>query len=187
MNKKGDKVPEWLLKSRGKWQYTGKQRPPFAEEPQPGQRSVWDFPRPPALVPVQKKIAVKIDGLTLANSSGALELQETASPPTYYLPPEDVDFNLLIPLSTGTSLCEWKGEANYWALKSNAQKAIAWSYSKPFAPYTRLQGYFAFYPQYLDCFVNGEKVIPQPGGFYAGWITRDLCGPFKGSPGTGHW
>jgi hypothetical protein len=24
--------------------------------------------------------------------------------------------------------------------------------------------------------------VPQPGGFYGGWITADLIGPFKGDP-----
>lgn len=187
MNSEGKKIPDWLFKSREKWQYTGKQRPPFAESPKPGQRSVWDFPRPPALIPAQKKIEIRTDGLPLAISSRALELMETASPPTYYLPPEDVAFDLLVPVSKGTSLCEWKGAAKYWALKSSPHQAIAWSYSNPFEPYSQLRDYLAFYPQYLECFVDGEKVIPQPGGFYAGWITEDLCGPFKGSPGTGHW
>ncbi len=187
MNYEANKMPDWILKSRKKWQYTGKERPAFAEMPKPGQRSVWDFPRPPGLISSQKEVEVRTNGVQLALSYKTLELLETASPPTYYLPPDDVVFDLLAPIPKRTSFCEWKGEASYWALKSAPKQAIAWSYAIPFEPYTHLGDYLAFYPQYVDCYLNGEKVIPQPGGFYAGWITNDLCGPFKGNPGTGHW
>ena len=37
------------------------------------------------------------------------------------------------------------------------------------------------------CYVGDDRVRPQPGGFYGGWITSELVGPFKGEPGTGHW
>jgi len=29
--------------------------------------------------------------------------------------------------------------------------------------------------------------VPQPGGFYGGWITSRVVGPFKGGPGTTGW
>ena len=186
-HKNQNQVPEWLSKAHEKCQYMGQTRPPFAEEPKPGQRSVWDFPRPPALVPFFKEVEVCTNGIQLGCTTKALELQETASPPTYYLPPEDIIFDLLVPLTKRTSLCEWKGEALNWALKTAPEKAIAWSYANPFKGYTALKDYVAFYPQYLECYVNGERVRPQPGAFYAGWITDGVRGPFKGSPGTGHW
>jgi hypothetical protein len=37
------------------------------------------------------------------------------------------------------------------------------------------------------CTVNGEQVEPQPGGFYGGWITSWVTGPFKGIPGSMGW
>ena len=181
------KVPEWLRQARSKWTYFGQERPPFAEEPEPGQRSVWDFPRPPALVEFPKKVEVKWKDALLASSTKALELQETASPPTVYLPPEDVLLEHFVKVPQRQSLCEWKGSAEYWALADEPDKPVAWVYPRPFSEYARLQGYFAFYPQYVDCFVDGERVRPQPGSFYAGWITDDLVGPFKGEPGSGHW
>lgn len=187
MKKKGKQVPDWLLQSRDKWQYKGQTRPPFAEEPKPGQRSVWDFPRPPALVPSARKVEVRSNDTPLALSTSALELQETASPPTFYLPPEDVFLDLLVPMPSRNSLCEWKGNAHYFALKTAPEMPIAWSYARPFEEYAALKDHVAFYPQYLECYVDGERVVPQPGGFYAGWITADFCGPFKGEPGTGHW
>jgi hypothetical protein len=39
----------------------------------------------------------------------------------------------------------------------------------------------------VACFVNDERVAPQPGGFYGGWVTREIVGPWKGESGTGHW
>jgi len=187
MKKKKNQVPDWLLKARDKWQYTGKKRPPFAKTTGPGQRSVWDFPRPPAVVPLSKEVEIQSNGVPLALTTKALELQETASPPTVYLPPQDVLLDLLLPLPNRSSLCEWKGKALYWALKTAPDTAVAWSYAHPFEGYASLKDHIAFYPQYVECYANGERVTPQPGAFYAGWITTDLCGPFKGAPGTGHW
>ena len=181
------KVPDWLLSARNKWSYTGQQRPDFAIAPKEGQVSVWDFPRPPALVPEQRTLEVLVNGQTLALSEKSLAVQETASPPTYYVPPEDVNQELLVRMKGKTSLCEWKGSSTYWSLKEQPNKSIAWSYAQPFPPFEPLAHYFAFYPQYLECYLARERVTPQPGGFYAGWITQELVGPFKGEPGTGHW
>jgi hypothetical protein len=65
---------------------------------------------------------------------------------------------------------------------------VGWYYEEIFPDYEQLKGYVAFYPRPMDgCYVDGEKVTPQPGDFYAGWITRDIVGPFKGEPGTMGW
>lgn len=181
------KIPDWILKSRKKWHYYGQIRPDFAIIPNEGQVSVWDYPRPPALVPESRKLKVLHNGRTLAVSHTSLAVQETASPPTLYVPPEDVTLELLVRVDGKTSVCEWKGSSVYWALKEHPYKAIAWSYPNPFSPFETLANYLAFYPQYLNCFLDDERVTPQPGGFYAGWITSELVGPFKGEPGTGHW
>jgi len=184
---KTPQVPDWLLDARNKWEYQGQKRPDFAQEPKAGQVSVWDFPRPPALVKESRKLEVRHEGQVIALSTNSLAVQETASPPTYYVPPEDVNLDALVRMEGKSSLCEWKGTSNYWALTEAPKKAIAWSYPKPFPPFEPLTDYLAFYPQHLECFLDGERVIPQPGGFYAGWITNELVGPFKGEPGTGHW
>ena len=180
-------IPDWILKARNHWQYYGQKRPPFAIVPKQGQRSVWDFPRPPILEEVHKLIEVKHEGQIVAKTTSGAAILETASPPTYYIPPEDVVQEDLLKLTNKTSMCEWKGKATYWSLKVQPTLPVAWSYAYPFPPFEQLKDYFAFYPQTLSCFVNGERVTPQPGEFYAGWITKDLCGPFKGEPGTGHW
>jgi hypothetical protein len=39
----------------------------------------------------------------------------------------------------------------------------------------------------LQCTIDGQQVLPQPSGFYGGWITPELAGPFKGEPGSESW
>ncbi len=169
------------------WRYTGQERPDFAAMPGPGQESVWDYPRPPRLAPTAEEVEVRSDGLRLAFSTRALRVLETASPPTYYLPGEDVDWDLLRPLNDA-SFCEWKGRASYFALAGDSLgAAIAWRYLQPRASFAAIDGHVSFYPGRVPCFVDGERVRPQPGQFYGGWVTDRVVGPFKGEPGTGHW
>ena len=151
--------------------------------------SVWDYPRPPRLEPTDRHIVVRHSGRVLADSRRALRLLETSHPPVYYLPPGDVDDTVLVQTS-GSSFCEWKGLAEYWDVVIGGQRLakVAWSYPDPVAAYGALRDHFAFYAHPFDeCTVDGEKVVPQPGGFYGGWITGDLVGPFKGAPGTAGW
>lgn len=169
------------------WQYRGQRRPPFAEAVQPGQESVWDYPRPPAISEDSRRVVVKAGGRLLADSLASLRVAETASPPTFYLPCADIDMELLTPVE-GRSVCEWKGAAKYWSLRDASRSVvIAWGYPQPNPSYAALLGRLCFYPGRVSCYVNGERVRPQPGEFYGGWVTDELAGPFKGEPGTGHW
>lgn len=168
------------------WKYRGQERPDFAETPGPGQESVWDFPRPPRLEASHREVVVRAGSVELARSRRALRLCETASPPTWYVPSDDVHTEHLVSLGVRSS-CEWKGRALYWALRTDPQVPIAWCYPEPRRPYQDLASCYAFYPALAECRVDGERVRPQAGGFYGGWVTDDLAGPFKGEPGTGHW
>ncbi|MEP4147709.1 MAG: DUF427 domain-containing protein [Halioglobus sp.] len=169
------------------WKYIGKERPAFADQPGPGQESVWDYPRPPALVTSDALVQVFAGDLKIAESSRCLRVLETASPPTFYLPAKDIDWERLERIA-GSSHCEWKGRATYWALASSPSAgAIGWSYESPSAHFAAIDGHISFYPALVDCRVNNEQVRPQPGGFYGGWVTKEIAGPFKGAPGTGHW
>lgn len=169
------------------WEFTGKARPDFADEPGPGQESVWDYPRPPALVACEAEVIVSYRGEQLAASSAASRVLETASPPTYYIPAGDVNWALLA-AAPGSSFCEWKGAASYWSLASDPDAdAVAWTYADPSAAFSAINGAMGFYPGRVECYVDGERVRPQPGYFYGGWITDSVVGPFKGEPGTGHW
>ena len=62
-----------------------------------------------------------------------------------------------------------------------------WRYLRVFPEYQAIGGWYAFYPGAVECFVGDERVLPQPGGFYGGWVTDDLAGPIKGEPGSGAW
>ena len=169
------------------WTHRGQNRPPMADRTTAGQESVWDYLRPPAPLPDHRQIVVRAGERTIANTSAAIRVLETASPPTFYLPPEDVDLTLLVP-APGSSVCEWKGKARYWSLASSPEhETVAWSYSEPTAAFESIRDYIGFYPGRVECFVDGERVRPQPGQFYGGWITNEVVGPFKGEPGTGHW
>lgn len=164
-------------------------RPPFADVPRPGQESVWDYPRPPRLEPVPVCIRIEFAGQVIAQTSSAWRILETSHPPTYYLPPEDVRRDCLEP-APGSSFCEWKGQARYWSVRVGARMArsVAWSYPRPTAPYAALRDHLAFYAAPMDlCLVGDERALPQPGGFYGGWITGNLAGPFKGQPGSNGW
>jgi uncharacterized protein (DUF427 family) len=170
------------------WQWVGERRPQFASPTGPGQESVWDYPRPPRIDADTREVIVKIGPTVVACTRRALRVLETASPPTFYLPLADVDVALLAPAS-GSSHCEWKGEAHYFSVRTGPEllNAVAWSYPEPYPEYAALRDHLSFYPGRIDCSVDGVRVEPQPGKFYGGWITPEVIGPFKGEPGSGAW
>lgn len=174
-------LPNWAKAGRGQWEYYGQKRPKFAIEPKPGEESVWDYPRPPRLETDSREIVVRWGETILAETTRAVRILETASPPTFYLPPDDIRSETLRKAS-GSSRCEWKGTAIYWdvVIQDHVFPNAGWSYPEPFSEYKNIAGYLSFYPSKLDCFINGEKVRPQPGGFYGGWITDEIVGPVKG-------
>ena len=176
--------PDDLRAARAQWHWRGQARPPFAASPGPGQESVWDFPRPPALRPVAQRLRVARGVITIAETHAGFCACETTHPPTYYFPRDDVDHRHLRSVA-GRTVCEWKGEASYFdVLAGPPLPRAAWCYASPFEDWAAIAGYVAFMPTHLDCFVGDERVRPQPGGFYGGWITSSYTGPFKGEPGV---
>ncbi len=157
--------------------------------PLPAPERVADYPRPPALVASAEHVRVQALGQVLADTRRSLRVLETFHPPTYYLPPEALRPELLQP-APGRSFCEWKGVARYFDVVVDAAgpgerrlRRAVWSYPEPTPAFAALAGWFALYPGLMDgCWVDGERVIAQPGGFYGGWITARLIGPFKGDP-----
>lgn len=150
---------------------------------------MWDYPRPPRLERTEHRLRVHFGGEVVADTRAGYRVLETSHPPVYYLPPEDVRLDLLEPVG-GTSFCEWKGIAGYWNVVVVKRRAIrgAWSYPRPVPKFEAIANHFAFHATMMDeCLVGEEAVVPQPGGFYGGWITGDVVGPFKGSPGSAGW
>lgn len=149
--------------------------------------SVWDYPRPPRLEDDHRRILVRRAATILAESEHSLRVLETSHPPVFYLPPETVNTDLLVrsPIRT---MCEFKGVAHYWDLAgAEPIPRVAWTYPSPLSGYEDIAGWFAFYAGKVECFVAGERAHSQSGGFYGGWITSEIVGPFKGGPGTGGW
>ena len=181
-------TPDWLQAARDHWRWRGQDRPPFAVVPGPGQVSVWDFPRPPELAPEPREVLIRWGAVEVARTRRAVKVLETAHPPSVYIPWADVDRRLLV-AAPGSSFCEWKGPARYWHLVDGGRRidSVAWSYPQPLAGAEALADCVAFYAGPLDCTVDGLPVRPQGGGFYGGWITPELVGPFKGDPGTTGW
>jgi uncharacterized protein (DUF427 family) len=172
-------------------------QPPGKVTPDPDQESVWDYPRPPRVEACTRLIEVHFGGRTLAASRRCLRVLETSHPPVYYVPLGDVRTECLEE-SDRRTWCEWKGLASYFhvvtppdpaaAVAGRRAENAAWYYPDPTVPYKDLRAHVAFYPHLMDaCWVDGERVEAQPGDFYGGWITRDVVGPFKGTPGTSHW
>ncbi|MDJ0393382.1 DUF427 domain-containing protein [Rhodococcus sp. G-MC3] len=159
------------------------------EVPGPGQESVWDYPRPPLLEQSSRLITVRLQGVLVAETRDAWRVLETSHPPTWYVPRDDVAADALTPSDTRSTHCEWKGAATYWDVHGHDSISVgaAWSYETPTASFLPITGHLAFSPSRLECEVDGERVTPQEGGFYEGWITRDVVGPFKGIPGSWGW
>ncbi len=162
-------------------------RPAEIPSPGPGEESVWDYPRPPRLERLSRSVEVRAGGVLVARTDRPLRVCETASPPVYYVPRDDVQAELL--LAQRESFCEWKGLARYWHVATAAERAlhVAWSYPEPDEGFEALRDALAFYPGRVLCTLDGEPVRPQPGGFYGGWVTHGILGPFKGELGSEEW
>jgi uncharacterized protein (DUF427 family) len=158
-------------------------------QPGPGQESVWDYPRPPRVEKSNKHVQVNFNNVTIADTHAAIRVLETSHPPVYYIPPDDIKMKYLNSVP-GSSYCEWKGRASYYTVSVGDEQAerACWYYLNPTEAFETIENYIAFYPSKMDaCLVDGERVQPQPGGFYGGWITKDIVGPFKGEQGTAGW
>jgi uncharacterized protein (DUF427 family) len=150
---------------------------------------VWEYPRPPRLDPTKRLVVVRLAGAIIARTRRSVRVLETSHPPTFYLPPEDVSLECLRPSSGSGSVCEWKGAATYYDVVVGGQRAArsAWTYLHPTADFGAITGHISFYPSVFECSVDGDVVEAQPGGFYGGWVTTDVVGPFKGGAGTWGW
>ncbi len=151
---------------------------------------VANYPRPPRLEPAGRRVRVVLGGVTILDTDAAWRVLETYHPPSYYLPQAAFLPGSLAPSPGRGSLCEWKGQATYFTVQAGgaAAKDAAWGYPHPTPAFAAILGHVALYPGRMDaCYVDDDVVVPQEGGFYGGWITPDLVGPFKGGPGTQFW
>ena len=172
-----------IREARKSWHYRGQLRPDFAVVPETHQESVWDYPRPPVIEDVIGTVEVKNSGNSVALTRSAKRVLETSGAPTYYFPPGDVASEVTV--EKGETLCEWKGIAQ--SLSVDGISGAAWRYVQMFPAFKDLYLMVAFYPSKLECYLDGERVQPQPGGYYGGWVTMNITGPIKGEPGSEDW
>jgi uncharacterized protein (DUF427 family) len=164
-------------------------RHPIPDPVRPGQESVWEYPRPPRLERVGRRVTIDLGGERIVDTDNVLRVLETSHPPVYYLPIAAFTAGALTD-AAGSSFCEFKGAARYLDVHGGGvvRERAAWNYPQPSPGFAPLQDRVAVYPAAMDaCTVDGEIVVPQPGGFYGGWVTADLAGPFKGVPGSMGW
>lgn len=167
----------------------GSSRRPQPIAPAAGQESVWDYPRPPRVEPRGERVVVRLGGQIIADTTDSVRVLETSHPPVYYLPMDAFPAGTLVPVE-GTSFCEFKGEARYFDVVSGGAVAsrAGWTYPHPAPGFEALRSRVALYPGLMDsCEIDGERVTAQEGGFYGGWVTANIVGPFKGAPGTSGW
>ncbi len=134
-------------------------------------------------------MVVRLGGMVIADTREALRVLETSHPPAYYLPRSAFPPGALR-AAAGSSVCEYKGRASYLDVRAGGVTAsrAAWTYPAPLSGYEALVDHVSLYPAAMDaCEVDGERVVPQEGGFYGGWITSRVVGPFKGASGTLGW
>jgi len=156
----------------------------------PGQESVWEYPRPPRIDATSEHVTIRFRGETICDTTSPIRVLETSHPPTYYLPMRDFREGVLRQ-GDGGSVCEFKGRATYFDIvgaDGKVAEAAAWGYLTPTPAFNAIIDHVAVYAALMDeCLVDGERVTPQPGGFYGGWITSKVAGPFKGIPGSFGW
>jgi uncharacterized protein (DUF427 family) len=155
--------------------------------------SVWDYPRPPRIEVVDWRVRVVHAGVTIVDAPRVVRVLETSQAPAYYVAPEFVTAGLLVPSPARSTLCEWKGLAEYADVVIPGRpeatvSAATWRYPHPTPAFGAITGHWAFYAQKVDeCWIDDERVLPNEGSFYGGWVTANVTGPFKGAPGTSHW
>ena len=151
---------------------------------------VADYPRPPRLERSPRPVRIVLGGQAIVDTGAAWRVLETYHPPTYYIPADAFAPGTLVPSPGRGSVCEWKGQAAYYSVQAGGAVAqdAAWGYPSPTPAFAAIAGHVAVYAGRMEaCYVGDDLVVPQPGGFYGGWITPELTGPFKGGPGTQFW
>jgi uncharacterized protein (DUF427 family) len=106
---------------------------------------------PIAISSAEGKVRVTVAGRVVAESTGALRLEEKGYPPVYYLPRRDVDLSLLI-RTTHYTYCPYKGDCTYYSIPIGGTKSeyAVWTYEKPYEAVGIIKEHLAFYPSRVD-------------------------------------
>lgn len=106
---------------------------------------------PITIEPNPGRVVVTFAGREVANTTRALTMKETTYPAVHYIPREDVDMALLERTTHG-SVCPYKGDANYYSLRTNGRSSenAVWTYEDPFDAVAPIRGRLAFYANRVD-------------------------------------
>ncbi len=149
--------------------------------------NVSNYPRPPALEKCKGNVEIFITSTTKVECNNYYRVLETFHAPTIYISKNYFANNIIDYKNTKSSYCEWKGIASYINLINREENITiynaGWYYKNPKEAYQEIKGYISLYPEKVrSCSINGEFVKSQDGGYYGGWITSRVKGPFKGDP-----
>jgi uncharacterized protein (DUF427 family) len=105
-----------------------------------------------------RHVEVEVNGVKIADTHRPTLLFETRLPTRYYIPKLDVRMDLLTPIDTVTG-CAYKGFAEYWSVRAGGEtvKDLAWSYKTPLPENVKIAGLVAFYNEWADFIVDGER------------------------------
>ena len=145
---------------------------------------VCDYPKPPKVEETSKNVKVVFNEAVIAETTHAIRVLQKDHPPVYYIPRQDIHMEYLTATSK-TSTCEFKGKAFYYDIKvgSKSVATVGWAYPEPTKGYDAIKDYIAFYPGKMDaCYVDGERVTPEPGDYFGGWVTKDIVVAVKDAP-----
>jgi uncharacterized protein (DUF427 family) len=110
-----------------------------------------------------RPVRVVVDGVTVAETRRARFLYETRLPTRYYIPPEDVRKDLLVP-SDKVTACPYKGKARYYSVKigDRLHEDLVWYYPEPIEECPKIKGYLCFFNERVDDIVVDGVSVPRP-------------------------
>lgn len=110
-----------------------------------------------------RHVRVVVGGETVAETRRSRFLFETRLPTRYYIPPEDVRMDLLVPSET-VSACPYKGTARYYSVKiwNRLFEDIVWCYSDPIPECPKIKGYLCFFNEHVDDILVDGVSVPRP-------------------------
>lgn len=111
---------------------------------------------PITVAPNPHRIVVRLGDKVIADTTGALSLQEASYPAVHYIPRKDVDMAALQRSATH-SYCPYKGDASYFSIPAGGARSVdaIWTYETPFDAVSDIKEYLAFYPNRVDAIEEG--------------------------------
>ncbi|KAM5369966.1 hypothetical protein ACJZ2D_008765 [Fusarium nematophilum] len=149
---------------------------PMAPPPRP-KMNIRNFKEVPRIDKIARHIRIAYNGMEVAETSDAYWVLQKHKPPEYYLPKSCMKVSLM---PTGYGLpCHWKGRSTHYSVKGPDGTILAnrvWSYEDPRPGFEAIKGYVSFYARPWQCFVDGERVLPQRSDMRGGWVTAEVVG-----------